>query len=258
MSGPEVLLRIETGGVAVLTLHRPEARNALNLPTRKLLAEHMARLDEDDAVRVVVICGDAKAFAAGADVSLLAEKSPLEVAALGLETYWRPIERFTKPLIACVEGVAFGAGFELALMCDFIVAAETAKFGLPEVKLGIMPGSGGTQRLLRLIGRQGALRLVLTGEAMPAKRAHELGIVSDLFTAEELWPKTLDLAGAIAALPKLALSHIKEAVREGGDLPLGAALAYERRLFQMLFDSHDQKEGMAAFLQKRPAQFEGR
>ena len=254
----EVLSRIESGTIAVLTLNRPEARNALNLPTRKLLAEHIARLEEDDSVRVIVICGDKKAFAAGADVSLLAEKTPLQVAELGLEKYWRPIEKLTKPLIACVEGVALGAGFELALMCDFIVAAETAKFGLPEVKLGIMPGSGGTQRLVRTVGKQNALRLLMTGDAIPAKRAYELGVVTDLFQAEELWAKTLELATAIAALPKLALAHIRETVREGADLPLNSALALERRLFQTLFDSQDQKEGMAAFLQKRPAEFSGR
>ena len=254
----EILSHIESGAVAVLTLNRPEARNALDLPTRKLLAENIARLEEDDSVRVIVIRGDKKAFAAGADVSLLAEKTPLQVAALGLEKYWQPIERLTKPLIACVEGVALGAGFELALMCDFIVASESAKFGLPEVKLGIMPGSGGTQRLVRVAGKQNALRLLMTGDAITATRAHELGIVSDLFPAEELWSRTLELAGAIAALPRLALTHIRETVRDGADLPLPSALALERRLFQTLFDSHDQKEGMAAFLQKRAPDFKGR
>ena len=254
----EVLSRIEAGNIAVLTLNRPEARNALNLPTREKLAEHIARLDQDDEVRVIIICGDKKAFAAGADVSLLADKTPSQVAELGLEKYWLPIERLTKPLIACVEGVALGAGFELALMCDFIVAAESAKFGLPEIKLGIMPGSGGTQRLVRTVGKQNALRLLMTGEAITARRAYELGVVTDLFPAEALWSKTMELAGAIAALPKVALTHIRETVREGADLPLGSALALERRLFQGLFDTHDQKEGMTAFLEKRPAEFKGR
>lgn len=252
----EVLLRCEAG-VAILTLNRPEARNALNLPTRKRLAEHVAALDKDESVRVIVIMGDRKAFAAGADVALLADKSSRDVADLGLPAYWSPIECCSKPLVACVEGLALGAGFELALMCDFIVASESAKFGLPEVRLGIMPGAGGTQRLMRLIGRQQTLRLVLTGDLITAERAFQLGIVSDLLSPEDCSARALEIAASLAAHPRIAVSHIREAVRHGADLSLASALALERGLFQLLFDTADQKEGMAAFLEKRPSRFTG-
>jgi enoyl-CoA hydratase len=244
--------------VALLRIHRPEARNAINLEVRQALAERLRALATDAEIGAVVVTGDAKAFAAGADVKLLAERSSKQVAELELEKLWAPIEQFPKPFLAAVEGFALGAGCELAMHADLIVAAETARFGLPEVKLGIMPGAGGTQRLTRAIGKFAALRLLLTGDMFSGTRAYELGLASEVVPEGNALPRALDLASQIAALPPLALAAIKRAALEGPEQPLPQALAMERSLFQSLFDTQDQKEGMRAFLEKRPAKFEGK
>jgi enoyl-CoA hydratase/carnithine racemase len=243
--------------VALLRINRPEARNAINLDVRKALAARCEALAADPQTAVVIITGDDKAFAAGADVKLLAERSSSQVAELELEKLWAPIERFPKPMIAAVEGFALGAGCELAMHADVIVAAETARFGLPEVKLGIMPGAGGTQRLVRAIGKFAAMRLLLTGDMFSGTRAHELGLASEVVPQGGAVARATELATQIAALPPLALRAIKQAALQGPEQPLDQALSFERRLFQSLFDTRDQKEGMRAFIEKRTPSFEG-
>lgn len=244
--------------VALLRINRPDARNAINLDVRTALAEGLTALAADSQIAVVILTGDEKAFAAGADVKLLAERSAAQVAELGLEKLWAPIEQFPKPLLAAVEGFALGAGCELAMHADIIVASATASFGLPEVKLGIMPGAGGTQRLTRAIGKFAALRLLLTGDMFSGARAHELGLASEAVAAGSAVARAIELATQIAALPPLALRAIKQAALQGPEQPLDQALSFERRLFQSLFDTHDQKEGMKAFIEKRKPSFEGR
>ena len=249
----------ETGheGVVLLRLNRPKALNALNLELRAALAESFIRLDQDAEVRAVVITGDERAFAAGADIKAMAQAGAMEMARRGLHRYWEAVGGCRKPVIAAVEGYALGGGCELALMADIIVAGEGAKFGQPEVRLGIMPGAGGTQRLLRAVGQARAMRLLLTGEQIEARTAEAWGLVSEVTEAGQAVPRALDYAGRIAKLPPLAVAMIKEVIREGGDLPLAAALMLERKSFQLLFDTADQKEGMAAFIEKRKPTFRG-
>jgi enoyl-CoA hydratase len=244
-------------GVRLLRLNRPDALNALNLPMRQALAEAFAALATDTSVRCVVLTGSAKAFAAGADVKLMAQASPMEMQRLNLHRYWRAIAEFPKPIIAAVNGFALGGGCELAMHADVIIAGEGAKFGQPEVKLGIMPGAGGTQRLLRLVGSKRALRLLLTGEMIGAQEAYLWGLVSQVVPDEEVLPTALSMAERIAGFSTNAVAHIKETVLLGQDMPLDAALTLERRAFNMLFDTHDQREGMAAFLENRKPGFTG-
>lgn len=255
---PHLVLERPAPGVALLRLNRPEVRNALSLEMRRSLAEHLRALAEEPDTRAVILTGGDRAFAAGADVKAMATAGPMALQARGLHRLWQAIADFPKPLIAAVCGPAFGGGCELALHADIIVAGEGASFGQPEVKLGIMPGAGGTQRLVRALGKHRALRLLLTGEIIPARQAADWGLVTDLVPDAEVLPRALSLAERLAALPPLAVQHIKETVLAGADLPLSAALLLERRAFHMLFDTEDQKEGMAAFLEKRPPRFEGR
>jgi enoyl-CoA hydratase len=237
-------------GVVLLTLNRPEARNALNIELRKCLAEIFERLACDESVRCVVITGNEKAFAAGADISVLANATPMEVQQLNLHGYWRAIAKFPKPIIAAVNGYALGGGCELAMHSDIIIAGESANFGQPEVKLGIMPGAGGTQRLLRLVGSKKTMRLLLTGELISAEEAYQWGLVSRLCEDNKVVEKALAMARDIAAQSHHAVAHIKECVNLGQDLPLESALELERRSFNMLFDTPEQKSLMAAFLNK--------
>lgn len=255
---PTVRLERLPSGVAILQLYRPEARNALNLALRQELAAHFTTLSADPAIRCIVIRGDEKAFAAGADVRLLVERSPAEVAELQLEKLWAPIEACTKPVIAAVTGFALGAGCELALIADIVVAGENAKFGLPEIKLGIMPGAGGVTRLQRTAGKFVASYLAMTGQIFSGRRAYEIGMVSELVADDQVIQRATEIAGEIAALPPLALAAIKDSLRAGADLALAPALAYDRERFQSLFATADQKEGMRAFLDKRPPNFQGK
>ncbi|GIL38283.1 enoyl-CoA hydratase-related protein [Roseiterribacter gracilis] len=256
---PESLIQEQPAPrVTLLRINRPDARNAINLEVRTALAARLETLAADPQTGVVIITGDEKAFAAGADVKLLAERSSSQVAELALERLWAPVERFPKPMIAAVEGFALGAGCELAMHADMIIASESASFGLPEVKLGIMPGAGGTQRLVRAIGKFAAMRLLLTGDLFSGTRAFELGLASEVVAAGTAVARALELATQIAALPPLALRAIKQATLQGPEQPLDQALAVERRLFQSLFDTSDQKEGMKAFIEKRKPMFEGK
>lgn len=253
-----VLLERPGAGVALLRLNRPDRLNALNMAVRETLAAHFTELAADDAVRCVVITGDEKAFAAGADVAELAERTPKDEAFAKSRAAWTALERFSRPIIAAVNGFALGGGCELAMHCDIIIAGEGAKLGQPEVKLGIMPGAGGTQRLVRAVGKFAAMRWLLTGDLLSAADALRLGLVSEVVPDARVLPHALEIATRIAALPPIAVAAIKEVLLRGADLPLDAALRLEGESFQALFATEDRAEGMRAFLERRKPQFKGR
>ncbi len=253
-----VLLERPEQGVALLRLNRPAVLNALNMRLREALAEHVRRLDECADTRVIVLTGNGTAFAAGADLNELAEASALEIQQRGVERHWQALATCRKPLIAAVEGYALGGGCELAMHCDLIVAGASARFAQPEIRVGVMPGAGGTQRLVRAVGKFQALRMLFTGCTVRAPEALAIGLVSEVAADGQALDRALELARQIAGLPPLALAQIKEVVLAGADLPLDQALALERKAFQLLFDSHDQKEGMRAFLEKRTAEYLGK
>ncbi|MCL6692763.1 enoyl-CoA hydratase [Pseudomonas sp. R3.Fl] len=255
---PSVVHRtIQADGVAVVRIDRPEARNALNAAVRQQLAEHFRALADDSQVRAIVLTGGEQCFVAGADIREFAQASPIEMYRRHTELLWDAIGRCPKPVIAAVNGFALGGGCELAMHCDIIVAGESARFGQPEVKLGLMPGAGGTQRLIRAVGKFQAMRMALTGCLVKAPEALAMGMVSEVVGDAQTLPRALELAAEIAALPPLAVAQIKEVMLAGADLPLDSALTLERKAFQLLFDSRDQKEGAAAFLEKRQASFQG-
>jgi enoyl-CoA hydratase len=253
-----VLLEQPAEHVALVRINRPEARNALNLEVRRLLARHISTLGEDTVTRAIVVTGNDKSFAAGADIKEMAGLGTIEALQRGIHKLWRTISGCPKPVIAAVSGYALGGGCELAMTCDIIVAGESARFGQPEVNLGIIPGGGGTQRLARAVGKYKAMRYVLTGEMFSAREAFDMGLASEVVPDPEVEGRAIDLARQIAALPPLAVQLAKEAVLAGMDAPLTSALALEAKSLQILFSSHDQKEGMRAFIEKRKPKFEGR
>lgn len=256
MSSPIVIKRLER--VAVLRLDREEKRNALDLTMRAAIAAAICELECDARVAVIVITGGDKVFAAGADLNLLVDKGAQDVADLDLGQYWLPLQRCRKPVIAAVSGFALGAGCELAMMCDVIVADRSARFGQPEVRVGIMPGAGGSQRLLRAVGKPVASLLLMTGATLDAARAAQLGLVSELVEEGDALTRALTLAHDIAGMPAKALRAIKRSLALGADQPLEVALALENREFLLLFDTHDKHEGMRAFLDKRAPNYEDR
>ena len=255
---PVVLLEFPAADVALLRLNRPQARNALNDEVRQRLASHFQTLGADPAIRVIVLTGDSRCFAAGADLRDLSTSTAIGLYGRHSERYWEAIARCPKPVIAAVNGFALGGGCELAMHCDLIVAGESAQFAQPEIKVGVMPGAGGTQRLVRAVGKFQALRMLFTGCLGKAPQALAMGLVSEVVADESTLARALELATEIARLPPLALAQIKEVVLAGADLPLDSALALERKAFQLLFDSQDQKEGMQAFLEKRPPNYQGK
>lgn len=244
--------------VVMLRLNRPEARNALDMATRQALAATFQELADDASVRCVVLTGNDQAFAAGADIKAMMEASPMQMQLRRLDRLWAAIAQFPKPIVAAVNGFALGGGCELALHADIIVAGEGARFGQPEVKVGIMPGAGGTQRLVRLVGKSRAMRLLMTAEMITGREAYEWGLVSQVVSDSATLDTALALARKIAAMPPLAIEGIKEVVLAGMDVPLDAALRLERKAMYMLFDTQDQKEGMKAFTEKRTPRFEGK
>ncbi|MEZ7266846.1 enoyl-CoA hydratase [Pseudomonas aeruginosa] len=255
---PVVLLEFPAADIALLRLNRPQARNALNDEVRQRLASHFQTLGADPAIRVIVLTGDSRCFAAGADLRDLSTSTAIGLYGRHGERYWEAIARCPKPVIAAVNGFALGGGCELAMHCDLIVAGASARFAQPEVRVGVMPGAGGTQRLVRAVGKFQALRMLFTGCLVKAPQALAIGLVSEVAADEPTLARALELARQIAGLPPLALAQIKEVVLAGADLPLDQALALERKAFQLLFDSHDQKEGMRAFLEKRPPNYQGK
>lgn len=259
MSEPAPLLQLTktATGVAILRIHRPEARNALNVDLRRQLAETFEALDQDEAVRAVVLTGSDKVFVSGADIKVLAEMDVSAQLVAKLHLYWEAIARFSKPIVVAVEGYALGGGCELAMHGDILIAGENAKFGQPEVKLGIMPGAGGTQRLVRAIGKFKTMLLTLTGDLISGREAFEYGLVSKVVEDGKAEETALEIATRIAALPPLAVRQIKEVVAAGEDAPLDTALRLERKAFQLLFGTRDKNEGTSAFLEKRKPEFRG-
>jgi enoyl-CoA hydratase len=246
-------------GVAMVTIDRPDARNALSFALLAELAEALERLDGDPAVRAVVLtgAGDA-AFAAGADITELAEQTPERLAGEGHFDAWDRIAGVGVPVIAAVRGYALGGGCELAMSCDLIVAGDDARFGQPEIRIGVMPGAGGTQRLTRAIGQARAMELILTGRLFGADEAFAAGLVSKVVPAADTLPSSMALASIIAGMPPLAVRAAKAAVRSAAELPLAEGLRRERAAFFDLFATDDQREGMAAFMAKRPPTWTGR
>ena len=254
----ETLLLEQKGRVTIITLNRPKALNALNSLVLRELTESLNALDQDQDVGCIVITGSEKAFAAGADIKEMQSKSLTEMHAEDFLSGWEAIGRVRKPIIAAVSGFALGGGCELALMCDMIFAADTAKFGQPEVKLGVMPGMGGSQRLTRIIGRSKAMDLCLTGRMMSAEEAERSGLVARIFPAAELLAKTIEAAEVIGSMSLPSVLMIKEAINQTDSMSLADGLRFERRVFHTLFATEDQKEGMAAFAEKRTPNFRHR
>ena len=246
-------------GVTLIRLNRPEALNALNTTLLAELAQALAAAEADDGVGAIVLTGSAKAFAAGADIKEMSDKTYAQMFKADFFTAGaRAIEQCRKPIIAAVSGYALGGGCELAMMCDFILAADTAKFGQPEINLGVAPGIGGTQRLTRFVGKSKAMDMILTGRMMDAAEAERSGLVSRVFPADSLIDEVLAIAAKIAGQSPLAVAMNKELVEAAYETTLTTGVALERRLFHSLFAFEDQKEGMAAFVEKRKPAFTGR
>ncbi|MCX6138437.1 MAG: enoyl-CoA hydratase-related protein [Ignavibacteriales bacterium] len=245
-------------GFIILQLHRPEARNAINLQLIKDLMEGIEAAEKDDAIRCIVLTGDEKAFAAGADIREMASASAIEMLLRDQFVLFDRIRRITKPIIAAVAGYALGGGCELALMCDIILAADSAKFGQPEVSIGVIPGWGGTQRLTHAVGKSKSMEMILGCEPMTADEALRCGLVSRVVPAASLLPEAEAFAAKIAAKPPLAIRLAKESINQSFEMPLEAGLALERKNFYLLFASDDQKEGMNAFIEKRKAEWKGK
>jgi enoyl-CoA hydratase len=244
--------------IAVVTLNRSQQLNALSYDLVKDLSLALQELDQDNEVRVMIVTGGEKVFAAGADIKEMADRGPFDARIQERLAYRDRINRITKPLIAAVSGFALGGGCELAMSCDIIIASETARFGQPEVNLGIIPGSGGTQRLTQAVGKYRAMELVLTAEAMSAAEAERFGLVNRVVPVELLLDEAKKIAKKIAAKPVLAVKAAKEAVLKSANISLDEGLDFERKSFYMLFASEDRREGMKAFLEKRKPEFKGR
>jgi enoyl-CoA hydratase/carnithine racemase len=258
---PEVSsdVRVEqTGAVGVVKIDRPERRNALSPEVMEALAAAVEQLDADEAVRCIVIAGSDEVFAAGADIKAMAERSFQDVVERSTAALWQRIAGARTPLIAAVSGFALGGGCELALTCDMIVASDTAEFGQPEITLGIIPGAGGTQRLARVIGKQRAMELVLTGRRIDANEAHRLGFVNVVVANGRWLDEAIELASVVARRPPLAVKMAKQAVLAAEEMALSGGLAHERRLYELAMATEDRVEGMTAFLEKRRPQFRGR
>ena len=249
-------IMVETKGkVGLVTLNRPNALNALNGALIGELSQALDAFEADEGIGCIVITGSAKAFAAGADIKEMQSKTYMQAYKEDFIGSWDRVARCRKPVIAAVAGFALGGGCELAMMCDFIIAADTAKFGQPEIKLGVMPGAGGTQRLARFVGKAKAMDLCLTGRMMDAAEAERCGLVSRVVAADKLAEEALKAADTIASMSLTATMMTKESINRSFETTLGEGIRFERRVFHAMFGTDDQKEGMAAFVEKRPAQF---
>ncbi len=249
-------IMVETKGkVGLVTLNRPNALNALNGALIGEISQALDAFEADDAIGCIVLTGSAKAFAAGADIKEMQAKTYMQAYKEDFIGSWDRVARSRKPVIAAVAGFALGGGCELAMMCDFIIAADTAKFGQPEIKLGVMPGAGGTQRLARFVGKAKAMDLCLTGRMMDAAEAERCGLVSRVVAADKLIEEALKAADTIASMSLTATMMTKESINRSFETTLGEGIRFERRVFHAMFGTDDQKEGMAAFVEKRPAKF---
>ena len=259
MTAPDsLLIERPSNDIVVFRINRPQVRNALNLDVRIRLSDEITRFAADAEIRCLIITGSDAAFAAGADIGEMADAGPVEIMARNVQKYWRAITDCPKPVIAAIEGFALGGGLELALCADIIVAGEGAKLGLPEVKVGILPGGGGTQKLARLVGAKRAMLLLMTGRMFGAAEALSMGVVSEVAASGQALPRALEIAREIATMPPIAVMQIKEIVNAGMNAPLDTALLLERKAFQLQFATGDQKEGMRAFMEKRKPKFEGK
>jgi enoyl-CoA hydratase len=258
MSYENILVEVR-GKVGLVTLNRPKQLNALNDALMDELGAALVELDAQEAIGAIVITGGPKAFAAGADIGAMANWSYMDVYKTGYITRnWETLKQIRKPVIAAVAGFALGGGCELAMMCDILIAAENARFGQPEVKLGVLPGAGGTQRLPRAVGKAKAMDLCLTGRMMDASEAERAGLVSRIVPAERLLDEALEAAAAIATYSQPSVMMIKESINRAFEVPLAEGMLFERRQFHAVFATEDQKEGMTAFLEKRLPKFNDR
>jgi len=257
MSEYETILVEQQGAVTLVTLNRPQALNALNSQVLRDLIAAFAAYDADDSQRCLVLTGSEKAFAAGADIKEMQARGFASMYSSNFFAGWEQVTRTRKPWIAAVSGFALGGGCEVAMMADFIIAADTAKFGQPEIKLGVTPGMGGSQRLTLAIGKAKAMEMCLTGRMMGAEEAERAGLVAKVVPAGELLAEAMKTAETIAAMAPLAAIATKEMVNAAFEMPLAQGINFERRLFHGLFGTDDQKEGMAAFVEKRPGKWTG-
>ncbi len=258
MTEYNTILVEQRGAVTLVTLNRPQALNALNSEVLKDLIAAFAAYDADASQRCLVLKGSEKAFAAGADIKEMQAQGFADMYSANFFAGWEQVTATRKPWIAAVAGYALGGGCEVAMMADFIIAADSAKFGQPEIKLGVTPGMGGSQRLAHAVGKAKAMEMCLTGRMMGAEEAERSGLVARVVTAAELLDEALTTAQAVAAMPPLAAIAVKEMVNTAFEIPLGQGIRFERRLFHGLFGTEDQKEGMAAFVEKRRGQWKGR
>ncbi len=244
--------------IALVRLNRPKELNALNLELMKELKEALAALDQDASVRAIIITGNEKAFAAGADIKQMADKSAIDMLMIDQFSTWDQIRKTKKPIIAAVSGFALGGGCELAMTCDMIIASETTKFGQPEIKIGVMPGAGGTQRLTRAVGKARAMEMVLTGKFISADEALGFGLINKVVPVEMYLAEAITLAKSIAVMSPVAVQLAKESVNRAFETHLHEGLYFERKNFYLTFASEDQKEGMKAFVEKRNPNYKGR
>jgi enoyl-CoA hydratase len=248
---------VETRGrVGLIRMNRPQALNALNAALKAELMTAAEAFETDSAIACTVITGSDKAFAAGADIKEMVDKTYTDMLGRDFTGEWDRLTRLRKPLIAAVAGFALGGGCELAMMCDIVIAAESARFGQPEIKLGVIPGMGGTQRLTRVVGKAKAMDLILTGRMMDAAEAERSGLVARVVPAASLMDEAMKVAETIAAMSRPSVMTAKEAINRAYETPLAEGLRFERRVFHALFATADQKEGMAAFVEKRPPKFQ--
>jgi enoyl-CoA hydratase len=251
----ETIIVERRGRVGIVRLNRPQALNALNVTLMDELLGAVEAFDADAGVGCILLTGSDKAFAAGADIKEMADKAYIDIFRADYTADYERLTRVRKPVIAAVAGFALGGGCELAMMCDFIIAADTAKFGQPEIKLGIIPGIGGTQRLTRAVGKAKAMDLILTGRMMDAAEAERSGLVARVVPAASLMEEAMKVAETIAALSQPSLLAAKEAVNRSFETSLAEGVRFERRVFHALFATKDRKEGMTAFIEKRPPRF---
>ncbi len=252
------IILTKEAGYALIQLNRPEVLNAINMKLMEELVFTLEELDKDDDVRCIVITGNEKAFAAGADIKEMADASAMEMLQRDQFARWDRIRKIKKPIVAAVSGFALGGGCELAMTCDIIIASESAKFGQPEINLGVIPGAGGTQRLTRAVGKYKAMEMILTGSMITAEEAKQWGLVVRVVPNDNLIEEAKNLAKAVASKPPVAVRLGKEAVLKSFDTTIEGGLEFERKNFYMLFASEDQKEGMKAFVAKRKAEWKGK
>lgn len=244
--------------VALIRLNRPKELNALNLKTMGEIRDTLKELDNDDSVRAIVITGNERAFAAGADIKEMAGRTSIDMLKIDQFSTWDQIKKTKKPIIAAVSGFALGGGCELVMTCDMIVASETAQFGQPEIKIGVMPGAGGTQRLTRAVGKARAMEMVLTGNFITANEAFAAGLINKVVPLNIYLQEAVELAKQVAQMSPLATQLAKESVLQAFETDLSNGLVYERKNFYALFSSEDQKEGMQAFIEKRKPEWKNK